>query len=253
MCNSKIECIDIFEEEEEEEKFVKKCPKCGRDQVYSSKYTLARAIKKNCLCQTCFLLLWNHRFSPEERKRNMIRRKKNSKLYAKKYYQINKTSILKRNKKHRQKPETKEKDRKRYKKDIKNPLFRLNKNLSCSLRNSLKSINLSKNGKHWEFLVRYTIYDLKKHLEKYFLPGMSWKNYGKNGWVIDHIIPRVFFDFKDTNSIEFLYRWSLNNLRPMWKKNNESKGDKITIWGKEINARYIERDYFSEIDSFHIN
>jgi len=74
-------------------------------------------------------------------------------------------------------------------------------------------------------MVGYTVQELKSHLENLFQPGMSWENYGK--WEIDHIIPKCFFKFKTTKDVEFKYCWSLNNLQPLWKKDNRSKYTKI--------------------------
>jgi len=48
------------------------------------------------------------------------------------------------------------------------------------------------------------------------------------------------------NDTEFKYCWSLHNLQPLWEKDNLEKSDKITIWGKEIKAQNIDRDYFSK-------
>ena len=104
-------------------------------------------------------------------------------------------------------------------------MFRLNNNIRGSINRSLKPHNLSKDGEHWEYLLRYTLQNLMKHLEKYFLPGMTWKNYGD--WHIDHIIPLSFFEFTNTDDVEFLYCWSLFNLQPMWAKDNFEKSDKL--------------------------
>ena len=80
---------------------------------------------------------------------------------------------------------------KRYKE---NTIFRLNHNIKTMISKSLKLNNLSKRRRHWEDLVRYASQELREHLEKYFLPGMTWKNYGK--WQVDHTIPIIFFRFK---------------------------------------------------------
>ena len=112
--------------------------------------------------------------------------------------------------------------------------------MSTCIRISLKSKGLGKKRRHWESIVGYTLQDLKKHLEKLFLPGMSWENYGRNGWHIDHIIPRSFFKFNSMEDVEFRYMWSLDNLQPLWKKDNFEKNDKVILWGKEINARDIK-------------
>ena len=123
----------------------------------------------------------------------------------------------------------------------KDPICKLNKSISSGLRESLKSVNLSKNKKHWETLLVNNLQEITEHLEKHFLPGMSWKNIGRGGWHIDHIIPKEFFRFTSTDDAEFKYCWSINNLQPLWEVDNIRKGDKVMLWGKEINARDIDK------------
>jgi hypothetical protein len=84
-----------------------------------------------------------------------------------------------------------------------------------------------KGGRTWEALVDYTLDDLMRHLEKQFQQGMSWDNYGKTGWHIDHLIPVSAFNFKTYDDIDFKRAWALSNLQPMWAKENMSKGAKI--------------------------
>jgi len=71
---------------------------------------------------------------------------------------------------------------------------RLSDAISANLRNSLK--RKTKSGHHWEEILGYTSERLKKHLEKYFEPWMSWNNYGRKGWEIDHVIPVSAFSFE---------------------------------------------------------
>lgn len=130
-----------------------------------------------------------------------------------KYYRDNKSKIMKRTLKY---------ENKKYRTD---PFYRLNRCTSSSLNRCLKYHNLSKDNKHWESLVGYTKKELKEHLEILFQPGMSWNNYGK--WHIDHKIPQAFFTYTSTEDVEFKYCWSLNNLQPLWAKDNLSKADKI--------------------------
>lgn len=99
---------------------------------------------------------------------------------------------------------------------------RLNRRMGNYIRMFL---NGTKNFKHWETLVGYTLKDLIKHLEKRFKIGMSWENYGK--WHIDHIIPQAAFHYTSPDDVDFKRCWALKNLQPLWHWENESKGGKI--------------------------
>lgn len=105
-----------------------------------------------------------------------------------------------------------------------NPFFKLNRNMRSRINNSLRS-NGSKNGRKWEGLVGYSTQELKKHLEKQFIPGMTWENYGE--WHIDHIIPVSAFNFSKPEDIDFKRCWALKNLRPLWASDNISKNDRL--------------------------
>ena len=173
----------------------------------------------------------------EMAEKNKIYRKNNKEKIAKQqreYYEKNKDKIKETAKRHREKNKDKRRESNRqYSKDRYNNdiFFRLNSNMSSSIRQSLKSNNLSKNGRHWETLVSYTIQELKDHLESLFLPGMTWENKGRikgvRCWEIDHIIPQSFFVFTSTDDVEFKYLWSLDNLQPLWAEDNREKSNKI--------------------------
>lgn len=70
-------------------------------------------------------------------------------------------------------------------------------------------------------ICNYTVGDLKLHLESLFTEGMSWDNYGKTGWVIDHIRPLA--SFKILEKEEMKKAWDLNNLQPLWASENSKK------------------------------
>lgn len=104
---------------------------------------------------------------------------------------------------------------------------KISDNISLMVRQSLKRVSASKNGCHWETLVGYTIEKLKKHLESQFTEGMGWKNYGLYGWHIDHKKPISSFHFDSLKDREFKKCWALENLQPLWAKENLSKGAKL--------------------------
>lgn len=106
------------------------------------------------------------------------------------------------------------------------PIFKLNCNLSNAIGGSLRG---NKNGRHWEGLVGYTLDDLKEYLESLFMKGMTWENYGRNGWHIDHIVPISLFNITSVKCKGFRACWALENLRPMWEGENIRKGNKLFI------------------------
>ena len=80
--------------------------------------------------------------------------------------------------------------------------------------------------------IGYSLLDAKRHLERYFLSGMSWQNRGKKGWEIDHIIPISSFDERVhiPGTETFRKAWALDNIRPIWywqncRKNNQYSGN----------------------------
>lgn len=104
------------------------------------------------------------------------------------------------------------------------PKFKLNENISRAIRSSIER---GKNGRRWEILVGYTFEKLIKHLEKLFTKGMTWGNYGKDGWTIDHKTPISAFNFTKPEHRDFKRCWVLSNLQPMWAHDNFAKQARI--------------------------
>jgi len=166
----------------------------------------------------------------EARKLHKEYRRKNIKKIKEKkkeYYKINAEKIKQKVKKYRK--NNPEKVRKSEKKKIYNrrkmdPVFRLNGSISKRINSSLKG---RKNGRHWETLVDYTQEELRNHLESQFKEGMTWDNYGK--WHIDHKIPISLFNITSEKCKGFKACWALENLQPMWAKENILKSNKIFV------------------------
>lgn len=104
------------------------------------------------------------------------------------------------------------------------PKRRLENSLSACIHQSI--VRGSKARRRTEEILGYTFDELKDHLERQFTGGMSWNNYGRNGWHIDHIIPVASFNYQTPDNSEFKACWSLPNLRPLWAKDNHQKRDK---------------------------
>ena len=65
---------------------------------------------------------------------------------------------------------------------------------------------------------------LKSWLESQFKEGMTWDNYGKKGWHIDHIRPCSSYDLTDWRQQMVCFHYT--NLQPMFAKDNQAKADK---------------------------
>lgn len=101
------------------------------------------------------------------------------------------------------------------------PKFAIAARMSAGIYQALKA---GKGGRRWESLVGYTLGDLVRHLERQFLRGMTWDNYGE--WHIDHIRPVSSFRYETAEDQEFRDCWALTNLRPIWALDNMEKGGK---------------------------
>lgn len=101
------------------------------------------------------------------------------------------------------------------------PAARLHTAVSRHIRASLHD----KHRRSWETIVGYSLDELCRHLERQFLKGMTWANYGRGEarWHVDHIVPRHAFSFSSADDPEFLACWALTNLRPLWAGENISK------------------------------
>ena len=100
--------------------------------------------------------------------------------------------------------------------------------LNIRMRQGLRrSLGKKKAERTWESLVDFNSQELKRHLEAQFISGMSWEKFKDAEIHIDHIVPLSSFTFDSTDDPEFKRAWSLTNLRPMWAKDNLSKGSEI--------------------------
>lgn len=115
----------------------------------------------------------------------------------------------------------KAKARRQYEKLKSDPSHRVNSAVSRAIRASLPR---GEKARRKTFdLLGYSKQDLMAHLERQFLPGMSWENYGIDGWHIDHIIPKSIFNITSVEDLDFKRAWALSNLQPLWAKDNQIK------------------------------
>lgn len=71
------------------------------------------------------------------------------------------------------------------------------------------------------FLIGCEIDYLMYYLQCKFKKGMTWDNYGRNGWVVDHIKPCASFDLSKPEEQQKCFHYT--NLQPLWAKENHKK------------------------------
>ena len=103
------------------------------------------------------------------------------------------------------------------------PHTKIRDNLSLRMRLALKEQNLTKRNTTSD-LVGCPIPFLKEYLEKKFKKGMTWKNQGRFGWHIDHIVPCSKFDLSDPDQQKKCFNYK--NLQPLWATENILKSNK---------------------------
>lgn len=96
-----------------------------------------------------------------------------------------------------------------------------------SLRNRFKAALRQQKTKKSDTLFNLTgcsYEEFIQHIESQFQEGMSWDNYGKDGWHIDHIKPCASFDLTDPQQQKLCFHFT--NLQPLWAEDNLKKGSK---------------------------
>jgi len=76
----------------------------------------------------------------------------------------------------------------------------------------------------WEKLTGYTIEDLRNSIKSKFIDGMNWDRFMAGEIHIDHKLPISSFNYVKPEDDDFKKCWALDNLQPMWAKDNIKKG-----------------------------
>jgi hypothetical protein len=106
--------------------------------------------------------------------------------------------------------------------------FRFRSNLASLINTSIRKQFGAKAHKTTA-LIGCTVDELRQHLEAQFTDGMTWDNYGRTGWHIDHIRPCASFDLSDPEQQRECFHYS--NLQPLWAVDNIRKGSRRD-WGQ---------------------
>src|SRR4030095_8045096 len=100
------------------------------------------------------------------------------------------------------------------------PGIKLNRNIRSKVWRGLRG---GKVGRTMHY-VGCSAEELRSYLESQFIGTMSWDNYGSL-WEVDHIVPRSYFNL--SNMYDVKRCWHYSNLRPLWRKKNRSRSNKV--------------------------
>ena len=56
--------------------------------------------------------------------------------------------------------------------------------------------------------------EVRNIIENQFEEGMTWDNWTKDGWHLDHVRPTASFDITDHEQQKTCFNW--RNLQPLW-------------------------------------
>lgn len=212
----------------------RECKRAYNQEYYQANREKARAYSREYYYENREKALASRREYVRKNKEEI--REKNKKIYQenrekiierrKKYCQKNKEKVREQKKKYYQKHKEKLLSLQKENKDKSNAARRKRRkeNEICALadrsrsriRQAFKGQGWTKRGRSAE-LLGCSWDELKQHIERQFLPGMTWAN--RSEWHIDHVVPLA--SASTPEEVEALCHHT--NLRPIWAEDNQSK------------------------------
>jgi hypothetical protein len=108
-----------------------------------------------------------------------------------------------------------------YAKQSRNRRFRIEQKLRSRIGNLFRT---GRSPAALALLGVGSLEEYKAYIAAKFSPGMIWKNYGRSGWVIDHIKPIQSFDLTDPRQQKLAFHHL--NTQPLWTAANIRKGSR---------------------------
>jgi len=203
----------------------KQCVVCNTE--FETNYNHKKTCSKEC--SRLYKNKWNSKRKKTKRVKEMLRqwRDKNRTKINQRNVEIYYENMKDKNYVSKRRKQMREYARYRNSIDV---MWKINSRMRSSLKCNLLRNSISKTSTTFK-LLGYSVVELREHLESQFTDGMSWDNIGE--WHIDHIRPISSFDYDSTDHPDFKKCWALNNLQPLWAKDNLTKGNK---WDGVVNA-----------------
>jgi len=179
---------------------MKCCSRCKIEKPMTTEFFYSNKSRKDGVSVYCIQCSKSYYSTDERKEYDRIRSKVRSKTKEYKEYQVQYQMKI---------------NKEKYNTDV---TFRINKRM----RNTINKY-ISRKQKSTNEIIGCSSSELIEHLERQFKDGMSWENYGQNGWVIDHIYPLA-----KAKSEDELYELNhYTNLQPLWWYENLDKSDKL--------------------------
>lgn len=151
-----------------------------------------------------------------------INNQEEEKVKRKQYYQENKEQISQREKQYKQRNKQKVNQYRydRYHSDLQ---YKLSSLLRCRLEKVINGKQKTGSAVHD---LGCTLPELIQHIEQQFTEDMTWDNWSRTGWHLDHIKPLSLFDLTDPEQYKQAAHYT--NLQPLWAHDNLSKGNRYS-------------------------
>lgn len=222
----------------------KKCNKCDSEKELSE-FPKGRG----ACCRVCknaykrSRLPFRKEYFKDYNKKYYKKNKDDIKIKTKLYLEKNREDVSRKNSEREKKnrPIRNEQNRNRYKNDED---YKFSRKLRAFIRrcfvNDVKSdISVKLLGCDFVFF--------KKYIASKFKDGMSWDNYAKDTWNLDHITAFCAFDFSDPLQQRVCCHYL--NLRPYWANDNFKKNKYSSI--DELDKLLIELMLLDFFESFN--
>lgn len=207
-----------------------RCKECGKEKEFQHFYLRIDSLPRHYKCKECTCLdkandrllniekyreIDKHRWATQRDQRaasNKKHRTKNKEILAAKQ----KAWVAK----NHESKNRKDVERNALRKSI-DPIYAMRRRIKDLIAIKIRNGGYTKKsrtqeilGCDWDFF--------KTHIERQFVRGMTWEN--RSAWHLDHLVPMATAQTEQ----DILALNHFTNLRPMWAKDNLSKGAQIT-------------------------
>jgi hypothetical protein len=220
---------------------MKKCQTCKVEKEENEFYKNERRCKDCCRIRRSKFYYAHLEQEHETTKAYYAKNAEKWREHGRAYYATNAEKYRKMaRERQRNNPEKRREAERRYRKN--NVNYKISRYLRTRVYCALMGIA---KAAHTLDMLGCDVEELKKHLESKFRPGMTWDNYGRGGWNVDHALPCSKFDL--TKREEQFKCFHYSNLQPLWETTdiarqhgdmesigNINKGNKILTQDRDI-------------------